>query len=90
MSTQPEDTISPFTTNFLAEVERVGLPLVVIARGIGVSERQITRWRGGQVAHWKSVVQIARYFGRAPEWFYVPHDTDGDLRPSRPLGEVAA
>lgn len=76
MSGQEQDSQARFTTNFRAEMDRVGLPNVVIARGIGVSERQITRWRGGQIPQWRSVEKIASYFGREPEWFFAQHSAE--------------
>ena len=65
---------SPVIENFRAEVERVGIPRSVIARGIGTSEIQVFRWwRGSHTPTWRSVERIAAYFGREPEWFYARH-----------------
>lgn len=72
-----QDGESRVTTNFQAEMDRVGLPHVVVARGIDVSERQITRWRNGHtIPTYDSVEKIARYFERAPEWFYADHSAE--------------
>lgn len=74
MSSQIEDKAAPVPDNLVAEIERTGSTNAEVARGIGVSERQITRWRGGQVPRYEFVVRLARFFGRETEWFYTEHE----------------
>ena len=70
MSRQERDFSTPITAKLIAELERTEITNTQLARAIGVSERQVTRWRGGQVPRYGSVVRMAAYFGRTPEWFY--------------------
>jgi plasmid maintenance system antidote protein VapI len=67
---------SPVTANLIAEMARTGATNTEVARALGVSERQITRWRGGQAASYRFVLRLAAYFGRRPEWFYTDHTED--------------
>lgn len=53
---------------------RAGVTSTELARALGVSERQVTRWRGGQHPRYATVADIARYFGRPTGWFYTHHD----------------
>lgn len=73
VSGQVRDIRSPVTANFLSELSRVEATNSEAARALGVSERQITRWRGGQVPSWEFVVRMGRYFGRPAEWFFADH-----------------
>lgn len=40
------------------------------AQALGVSERQVSRWRNGQQPRYASVVQWAHVFDRSVESFY--------------------
>lgn len=62
--------------NFLAEMARTGQPIRMVAQGLQVSERQITRWRGGQIPRYGFVERMAAYFGRSVEWFMADHSDD--------------
>jgi transcriptional regulator with XRE-family HTH domain len=63
----------PIRENLLREIERTGVTNRELAHALGVSERQITRWKSDHMPSFTSVVVIARYFGRRPEWFYAMH-----------------
>lgn len=68
---------SPVPANLIAEMERARVTNTELARALGVSERQITRWRGGVTPRSYGLVsRMARYFGRSPEWFYTDHNTE--------------
>jgi transcriptional regulator with XRE-family HTH domain len=71
---------SPVPRNFRSELGRAGVTNVEAARALGVSERQITRWRGGQVPRHEFVVRMARYFRRPVVWFYTDHEDDHEER----------
>ena len=60
---------------------RVGVTNTELAHGLGVSERQITNWRGGATPRYRFLERIARYFGREPEWFYVDR-SDSEQAPA--------
>lgn len=73
MSGQAQD-FSPVPRNLIAEMDRTGVTNTELARALGVSERQITRWRGGVVPRdYDRISAMARYFGRSTEWFFSHH-----------------
>lgn len=75
VSGQDRDSQGPFSTNLRVEMDRTGVTNSELARGLGVTERQITRWRGGTMPRsYATVAAIARYFGRSTEWFYTDHE----------------
>lgn len=69
---------SPVARNLVSEMTRTGTTTSQLARGIGTSERQITRWRTGttQPRAYEKVAAIASYFGRSPRWFFTEHDNE--------------
>lgn len=74
MSSQTRDIPGgPIAANLISEMARVGATNADVARALKVSERQVTRWRGGQEPRYRFVALAARYFGRSPDWFYVDH-----------------
>jgi transcriptional regulator with XRE-family HTH domain len=75
VSGQIRDIPSPVPANFVAEIDRRHWTNEQAARELGVSERQITRWRGGQVPRHKFVVKMAEVFARDVEWMYTNHET---------------
>ena len=73
MSPHKQDFRSPVPDNLIAEMRRTGHTNGMVARGIEVSERQLSRWRGGITPQYRFVARLADYFGRTPEWFYADH-----------------
>ena len=77
VSGQEQDLENRVTANFQAEFDRLGFPVAVVARKMGVSEKQIIRWRSGEnTPQYRSVERIAAFFDRDPEWFYADHSDD--------------
>lgn len=70
----------PIRENLLSEITRTGVTNRQLAQALGVSERQVTRWKSDHMPTFASVVAIARYFGRRPEWFYASHPDSDDTR----------
>ena len=70
---QVEDFRSPVPANFVAEMDRTRMTNLAVAQALGVSERQITRWRSGQVPRHQFVVRMAGVFDRDVTWFYADH-----------------
>ena len=71
VSGQAADT-SPVAEHFIREIERTGMTNQEVARALNVSERQVTRWRGGQEPRYAVVVRMAKVFERPVAWFYDP------------------
>lgn len=80
MSSQIKDKACPVSRNLTVEMERTGQTIADVAQALGVGERQITRWRGGQEPRFRSVVHLARLFGRDDAWFYTDHSQESTLQ----------
>jgi hypothetical protein len=73
VSGQEQDISNPIAANLIAEMARTGETIASLAAALGVGERQITRWRGGQEPRWSFVRQMEQHFGREAGWFYTVH-----------------
>lgn len=76
MSSQERDISHPVPANFRAEQDRLHWSNQQAARALDVSERQVTRWRGGQIAGHVFVLRMAKVFGRDIAWFYTDHSIE--------------
>lgn len=73
VSGQVEDFQTPVSANLIAEMSRTGMTVSQVASALGVAERQVTRWRGGQEPRSKFVARLAELFEREAGWFYTDH-----------------
>jgi hypothetical protein len=66
------------SANVDAEIRRLGLTNLQVARTVDVPERIVRRWRKADDSNpsWPNLVKFAELCGRDPAWFYVDHEQE--------------